>query len=155
MNPMDVTISALTTRIQAKRTLLLLLAVSLVSSGLLAQETARSPEPAATQDYSFKIPGNHVWTDTGIDLHPGDRLHVSGAVTDCSGPMPSEKSHLLLPSAPAGVLLAKVELAGPSMVASTDIDVPIINPSHLYLGVNGYQCSGTIPVNIRVERKNR
>lgn len=151
MNPNHVTFSALTPRIMGK--FALLLAVTLATSSLLAQKSNPSTNPAATQDYSFKIPANHLWTDTGLDLHPGDRLHVSGAVTDCGTSMPPDKGHLLLPSAPAGALLAKVELAGPAMAASTDIDVPIINPSHLYLGVNGYQCSGAIPVKVRVERK--
>lgn len=134
--------------------MLLLLAATLASTEMLAQKpSASSPKPARSLDYSFKVPANHLWSDTGLDLHPGDRLHVSGAVTDCGASRPEGKSHLLLPSAPAGALLVKVDLAGRPMDASTDIDVPIINPSHLYLGVNGYECSGTIPVKVHVERR--
>lgn len=151
MNPIDVTIFMLRSRALIK--LVLSLAVMLVSSALLSQNSNPSNKSGTTQDYSFKIPANHLWTDTGVDLHPGERLHVSGAVTDCGTTRPQGKSHLLLPSAPAGALLAKVDLAGPPMAASTDIDIPIINPSHLYLGVNGYQCSGSIPVKVRVERR--
>ncbi len=133
--------------------LLFWLVVGEATPSSLAQNTNPSSSRVTTQDYSFKVPANHLWSDTGLDLHPGERLHVSGAVADCGTTRPQDKGHLLVPSAPAGALLVKVELTGPAMNASTDVDVPIINPSHLYLGVNGWQCSGTIPVKVRVERR--
>jgi len=116
--------------------------------------TAQRPQTdTATQDYSFEIPANHIWTDTGIDLRAGDRIHVFGPVIACGSVQRSDKEHLLLPSAPAGALLAKVDLEAAPMNASPDLDMPIMNASHLYLGVNGYACSGKLPVKVHIQRQ--
>jgi len=67
-----------------------------------------APSRAAAQDYSFTIPGTWGWLDTNIELYPGDRVHITGAVIDCAGPTPTEKLDVPLPSAPVGTLLAKL-----------------------------------------------
>jgi len=116
-----------------------------------AQNTEARP---VQQDYSFRVKASPDWTDTGLILNPGDRIHIRGASAACEGVLPNEKAHLLLPSAPGGSLLAKFQLEEPPVLASPDADLPIIEPSHLYLAVNGWQCHGTIPVKVQVQRHN-
>jgi hypothetical protein len=48
------------------------------------------------------------------------------------------------PSGPAGALLAKLQPEAKPVVASPDAELPVIASSHLYLGVNGWQCSGKL-----------
>ncbi len=93
------------------------------------------------------------WSDTGIDLNPGDRIHIYGPITACEGPVRDEKEHLILPTAPAGALLAKLHLEAAPISASPDADVPVIDRSHLYLAVNDLNCHGTIPVRVHVDRR--
>lgn len=128
---------------------LAVLALSFAST--ISGQTAKTPaKQSLVQDYSFTIKADRGWTDTGLNLSPGDRIHIFGAVIDCGGSSP-QKTHLPLPSAPAGALLAKFQAEETPVVASPDADLPIVDPSHLYLGVNGWQCSGTVPVRVHVE----
>jgi hypothetical protein len=114
-------------------------------------ENSKVPsDKALSTDYSFKIKAHRVWTDTGLDLNPGDRIHVTGAVTVCE--VIDERTHLPLPSAPDGALLIKLDADTPPILASPDADLPIINRSQLYLGVNGFHCRGTVPVTVHVDR---
>jgi len=130
-------------------------AILLVSS-VLAQSSKTDPKKSAPpQDYSFKVTASQVWTDTGLDLEAGDRVHVYGTVMACEGPTPSEKAHLPLPSAPGGSLLVKVHAETAPILASPDADLPILDASHLYLGVNGWHCHGTIPAKVHVDWHKR
>jgi hypothetical protein len=108
------------------------------------------PAPPKPSDYSFKASTERVWTDTGLDLEPGDRVHVYGAVAACEGQTPSEKAHLPLPSAPAGALLVKLHGESGPILASPDADIPIIDNGRLYLGINGWHCHGTIATRVHV-----
>jgi hypothetical protein len=126
----------------------------LLVSLVLAQSSKTAPKKSA-QDYSFTVAASQVWTDTGLDLEAGDRVHVYGTVMACEGPTPSEKAHLPLPSAPGGSLLVKVHAETAPILASPDADLPILDPSHLYLGVNGWHCHGTIPAKVHVDWHKR
>jgi hypothetical protein len=53
--------------------------------------------------------------------------------------------------APGGALLVKLQPEATPILASPDADLPIHVPSHLYLGVNGWQSHGTIPARVHVE----
>ena len=130
------------------KTLLGLFALLMFAWAALAQN--QKSTPSKVQDYSFTISTERVWTDTALDLEPGDRLHVYGAVVACEGQTPSEKAHLPLPSAPAGSLLLKLHGEAGPILASPDADMPIIENSHLYLGVNGWHCHGTITAKVHV-----
>lgn len=125
-----------------------LLVSSLLASTALAQA---APASKKRNDYAFTVATERVWTDTGLDLERGDRVHVFGAVVACEGQTPSEKAHLPLPSAPAGALLLKLHGEAGPILASPDADLPIIENSHLYLGINGWHCHGTIAAKVRVE----
>jgi hypothetical protein len=128
----------------------------LLVSSVLAQSSKTDPKKSAPpQDYSFKVTASQVWTDTGLDLEAGDRVHVYGTVMACEGPTPSEKAHLPLPSAPGGSLLVKVHAETAPILASPDADLPILDASHLYLGVNGWHCHGTIPAKVHVDWHKR
>ena len=127
----------------------------LVSLGLAQSSKTTPKKSAAPQDYSFTVTASQVWTDTGLDLEAGDRVHVYGTVMACEGPTPSEKAHLPLPSAPGGSLLVKVHAETAPILASPDADLPILDPSHLYLGVNGWHCHGTIPAKVHVDWHKR
>jgi len=118
---------------------------------ILAQSSNNAPTSTESRDYTFNVSANRLWTDTALDLHSGDRVHITGAVMACEGPVPGEKLHLILPTAPAGALIAKLNLEEPPVNASPDLDAPIVAPSHLYLGVNGWHCHGQIPVKVQVE----
>ena len=130
--------------------------VLLLASWLSAQSSKTSAKKSAPpQDYSFTVIASRVWTDTGLDLEAGDRVHIYGAVLACENATPSEKAHLPLPSAPGGALLVKVHLDMTPINASPDAELPILDPSHLYLGVNGWSCHGAIPVKVHVDWHKR
>jgi hypothetical protein len=128
----------------------------LLVSLLFGQSSKTSPKKSEPQqDYSFTVSASQVWTDTGLDLEAGDRVHIYGTVMACEGATPSEKAHLPLPSAPGGSLLVKVHAETAPILASPDADLPILDPSHLYLGVNGWHCHGTIPAKVHVNWHKR
>jgi len=128
------------------------LSVFLTASLSFAQ-TSTAPSRAAAQDYSFTIPGSWGWLDTNIELYPGDRVHITGAVIDCAGPTPTEILDVPLPSAPVGALLAKLHAEAEPVLATPDAEFSITAPSHLFLGVNGWRCPGKIPAKVHVERR--
>jgi hypothetical protein len=52
-----------------------------------------NPAPRSTEtDYTFHIAANQLWTDTNLNLHPGDHVHITGAVMACEGPAPAKSS---------------------------------------------------------------
>jgi len=124
---------------------------------LMLAQTSGPPTQKATppSNYTFKVTASQVWTDTGIDLEGGDRVHIYGTVMACEGPKPSEKAHLPLPSAPGGALLAKLHGEAAPILASPDADIPIVDIAHLYLGVNGWTCHGTINAKVHVDWHKR
>ena len=123
----------------------------LLASTTFAQNRKSPSIEQVSEDYSFNIKAGRVWTDTGIDLNGGDRVHIYGADLDCAGPYPGEKAHLPLPSAPGGALLVKLEPEANPIAAVPDADFPVNVPSHLYLGVNAWRCRGTLPVRVHVD----
>ena len=116
----------------------------------LAQNPAAPAEKPRPEDYTFTVKASQVWTDTGLALNRGDRVHIQGASLDCEGPTGDEKEHLALPSAPGGALLAKLQPEEAPVSATPDADMSVVAPSHLYLGVNSGHCHGTVPVKVHV-----
>ena len=129
---------------------IIILLMTLVLS-TFAQNAAAPSQKQRPEDYTIQVKANQVWTDTGIDLNRGDRVHIQGASLDCEGPTGDEKEHLALPSAPGGSLLAKLQPEEAPVSATPDADMSVVAPSHLYLGVNSGHCHGTIPVKVHVE----
>ena len=110
-----------------------------------------APRAAKPSDYSFTVNAERLWTDTGLDFEAGDRVHIYGTVLACEGPTRREKAHLPVPSAAGGALLAKLHGEANPIVATPDADLPIIDPSHLYLGINGWHCHGSVKARVHVE----
>jgi hypothetical protein len=124
---------------------------SLLATASPVLNSQSSTKKQLPKDYTFAVATEHVWTDTGLDLESGDRVHVYGKVVACEGQTLSEKAHLPLPSAPAGSLLAKLHGESNPILASPDADLPIIENGRLYLGINGWHCHGTISARVHVE----
>ncbi len=129
-------------------------AFALVAISLTAAQTASSSVPVGT-DYSFTIATPTTsWTDTGLDLQTGEVLQISTVMpTDC-GPQGSgtqDSSGLLLPSAPAGSLLARLHAQGAEPLPVEDgKDIQIQEASHLFLGINGGNCAGSVQAKVHV-----
>jgi hypothetical protein len=133
--------------------LILLATFALVSVCLsLAQNATTPSQPSGAHDYSFSLPPSQIWLDTNIDLNPGDVVHITGAVLDCEGPKPFEKAHVLTSSAPVGVVVAKLQPNAKPVSATPDAEFSVVEKSHLYLGVNGWHCSGNVPARVGVRR---
>jgi len=109
---------------------------------------AQNDTSAAGKDYSFTVPATPSWTDTGIDLASGDLAQVSGGTVACEGN--SDKSKLPMPSAPLGSLLAKVHTDAAPVLATPNAEISASDSSHLYLGINGLSCNGSVEAKVHV-----
>lgn len=135
-----------------RSTLWTIAAVVLLATFPVAQTpSAPGVKPAAPGNYSFQVLGKRVWNDTGLDLVRGQSVHVYSGTLTCSGPVPDEKDRLPLQSAPGGALLAKLHLDDDPVLATPDAQFPVLNNSHLYLRVNGGNCTGSLAARVRVE----
>lgn len=125
----------------------------LFASSMTAQQSTTPPKTnLVAKDPWFNIDAKNVWLDTGVDIPKGDLVHVYGGVLACTVVSP-KKPHLPLPSAPVGVLLMKLHAEDKPVPASPDAELPAIdNASRLYLGVNGWQCSGKLPARVHIEK---
>jgi hypothetical protein len=123
-------------------------------SSILAQDSGGSRIVRA-RDYQFNIDAAKVWLDTGIDLAKGDLVHVYGGVLACGGPALPQDAHLPSPSAPVGGLVMKLHPDAPPVLASPEAELPVMDLSHLYLGVNGWNCSGKLAARVHIEKAKR
>jgi hypothetical protein len=135
-------------RVSTARGLGLLSVVCL--SPVLAQKLKTRDAGEASREYSFAVPASQRWFDTGLELQPGELIHVYGGVAACTGAS-GDRHILTMPSAPEGALLAKLHAEARPVVATPDAELSAINASHLYLGVNGVNCSGKLPAKVVVE----
>ena len=108
---------------------------------------AQSEAGAAARDYSFTISATQPWTDTGVDLQAGDNLDISAkaragdscdpegtkAATPAAGATPS----LLVATAPAGALIAKLQEQGQAVLVGSSRQLKADQPGHLFFGTNG------------------
>lgn len=95
---------------------------------------AQDPQPSS---FSFTISGSQPWTDTGIDLAPGDTLAFTSETksgSDCASATSTSSDKLPLSSAPAGTLIAKTSDKGAPISASSDVHAT--EAGHLFLGIN-------------------
>jgi hypothetical protein len=129
---------------------LILASASMAQNSQQPAKSSGAPEPR--RDYSFTVVASRVWTDTGLDLRPGELVHVTGGVFDCRAVETQHQESLPLPSARPGIVLMKVHKDGKPIPATPDGEVGIMDPSHLYLGVNGAYCTGSIVAKVHVSR---
>jgi hypothetical protein len=146
-----------------------------LQSGQTAAATPQSPvssssaAPAKARKlaYELDVPGASQWTDTGIELVPGDRVVITAAgniqiaAAQKSGPegLPRSWRDLLraLPvsSAGSGALIGRVgdpATALPFLVG-TSKELTVSSGGHLYLGINqltGERGEGSFRVNVKI-----
>jgi hypothetical protein len=140
--------------------LLVALALADVPLGIHAQSSA---EP---HDLTIQISPAQAWTDTGLDLQPGDTVKISASVCSassgsdacvpagCSGA--AQDGKLPLPSAPPGALIARLHGEGSvPVLVGAERDLKIGEASHLFLGLNSSAnaCHGEIAVKIHMATK--
>ena len=120
-----------------------------LSLASFAQNLTTAAPVNAGKEYSLTVRTNQAWTDTGLDLRAGEVVHID----DLSGGCGTEAMNENLPvsSAPAGTLVAKLHEQNASPVAApagTEFDIK--EPSHLFLGPNGGNCTGSFAVKVHV-----
>jgi len=138
----------------------LLVGVRLALCAGLSAQTA--PPIAAPFDKTIEVAPSTKWTDSGIDLHPGDGLEISAAATgtgdracDPQGTAdPGGTGKLPLESALPGALIAKLQenAAAPVFVGAAR-RLKITEPGRLYFAANlggAASCTGKYSVLIRV-----
>ena len=146
----------------ARRFVLLLLLLLFPGIASLAQ--------GGSAEFTFSVSTTRVWTDTGLDLRPGDLLQISASAEAASVPdrhavqgaeqcdpkgtatAPAAVAKLAMESAPAGALIAKLHESSAAILIGAGGDVHIEEPSHLFLGVNLADvpvCQGTFLVKVR------
>ena len=120
-------------------------------------------------DSSFQVSPAQTWTDTGLELQPGEALEISAAVAASSVPDrhavsgtpscdpkglagASSTNDLPLPSAPAGALIARLQAQGAApLLVGEKAELSIKEPSHLFLGMNAAgtgACQGALEVKV-------
>lgn len=131
------------------KTIISLLAGIFLTSVSLAQNLNTTTPTTAGKDYSFTVPENQAWTDTGLDLGAGEVVHISDVSGGCSGAAKNE--NLPVSSASAGSLIAKLHEQNASAVAApAGTDFEVKETSHLFLGPNGGSCTGNLAVKVHV-----
>jgi len=137
------------------KTGVLIFSVTFLAVSSLAQNLNTTAPTNAGKDYSFTVPTNQAWTDTGLDLGAGEVVKISDVGVSGCGPVSAtaktETESLPVPSAPAGSLIAKLHEQNASPVpAPAGTDFEIKESSRLFLGPNGGSCTGNIAVKVHV-----
>jgi hypothetical protein len=104
----------------------------------------RAQNGASTAKYSFTISAAQTWTDTGVDLAPGDALTFiaetkSGGESDCnpSGTGAAGSGDKLpLASGPAGAVIARTSENGNAALVGSRGSLKADSAGHLFIGVN-------------------
>ena len=134
----------------------LVLATLLLLSGRITGQSAQTPDA-----HTFQV-SSTAWTDTALDLQPGQTVTISalrasassGSSCDPSGmnPPSSDTSNLPLPSANPGALIAKLHEHGAAPVlVGSHTELHTDAASHLFLGINGPgTCDGGIKVSVEI-----
>jgi LssY C-terminus len=119
-----------------------------------ATPTAATPTTPG-KDYSFTVPTNQAWTDTGLDLGAGEVVKITDVGVSGCGPVStttnSQTEDLPVASAPAGSLIARLHAENAKPVpAAQGSEFEIKESSHLFLGPNGGSCAGSFVVKVHV-----
>ncbi|MBZ5705916.1 MAG: LssY C-terminal domain-containing protein [Acidobacteriia bacterium] len=121
--------------------------------------------PVSPQDFHFTISTAQPWTDTGVDLGPGEVLEItakmppsatggSAASCDPQGTTSSaQSSNLPVPGAPPGALIARFQPEGSALLVGSGKQLKMDASGHLYFGVNGQAtppCAGGFSVTVHL-----
>lgn len=118
-------------------------------------QNSNSANPPGT-NYALKVPSTPAWTDTDLDLHPGDIVRI-GATTGAGncrpeGSQSAPSNGLALSTALPGALLGKVGDETPFLVGSRK-ELKVEQPGRLFLGMNAGEtpaCSGELSITLQV-----
>src|SRR5262249_46739146 len=131
-------------------------------------DTGAAP-PSSRPDLELSISAAQSWTDTGLELHPGDILELTASAPpsrapagtgqsanscDTSALSANSSNNLQLSSAPPGALIGKLHSQGgePFLVGEKK-ELKIEEQSHLFLGLNVGSppiCQRTLSVKVHV-----
>jgi LssY C-terminus len=114
------------------------------------QSQPQTASPSSTGGKQLDVSASSGWTDTGIELHPGDRVTITGTgslqfqASGVTGPNGLERTwrdvmqSLPLNSAGRGALIARIGNS-PAVVpflVGAQKEFTVTNPGRLFLGVN-------------------
>jgi LssY C-terminus len=114
-------------------------------------QTTSTSSPSEAKQYSFTLSAAGKWTDTNLDLQKGEEVHISPATAGCANQDSTSSAQQSLPlaSAPAGSLIARLSATATPITVNTKGEIEILEPSHLYLGLNG-KCPTDATVTVQV-----
>jgi hypothetical protein len=124
----------------------------------IAQESPSSTPAVASPATTITVSTTQTWTDTKLDLHPGDVVHITATPGkgSCSpdGKAGSAAATLPLSNAAAGALIGKdnSDSTVPFLVGASK-DLTVNEAGHLYLGPNMTgtpSCKGDFSVKLQV-----
>jgi hypothetical protein len=140
----------------------------------VASSTSSSAAPVANapSEIELSISSTQAWTDTGLDLHPGDVLEImssppdstsapgpgselNSAASSCRSTATADSSvNLQLPSAPLGALVGKLHRQGAEPFLVDDRkQIKIEEQGHLFLAVNVGEpatCQQTVATKVKL-----
>ena len=129
--------------------------VSLGSLPVLAQSPANPSTPTSSQ-YNLTVPSAPPWTDSNIELQPGDDLQITGesASGGChaDGIKKAGSATPIVAAAPWGALIGRIG-SGPAFLVGSKYESKASQQGSLYLGFNSDStapCSGNVAVKIQV-----
>jgi LssY C-terminus len=142
-----------------------IVAFALCFAGLLPGEALAAEATAATTSKDLKVAGDKKWIDTGMDVTPGDKLHITAKGTvDFSdkagvGPQGAPREwkdtlrDLTLLSAGRGALVGQVgnDRAATPFLVGTEKTITVPAGGRLFLGVNQdsyFSATGSFEVHI-------
>ncbi|HZQ68302.1 MAG TPA: LssY C-terminal domain-containing protein [Terriglobales bacterium] len=146
----------------------LLGALLLVATLSLESQSAPGAPPVAAlaKDHNFRVDTAQAWTDTGMELHPGDVLMItssppaksgfvrdgqSNSTCDPAGSSDAQAQNLPLTSAPAGALIGKLQPGGAPFLIALSKQLKVEAPGKLFLGANSSGppvCKGAFVVSV-------
>ena len=130
---------------------IVLLGLLLIQPALGQAYPTKAPSSPPVKNYTLNLRLGANWIDTGLQLHPGDLVHVVAGTSSCGFGW-HRFQDLPLPSAPAGVVLAKLAPEDKPIPVTPDAQFAPVVPRHLYLALNGDTCEVNIPVKVQVQR---
>src|SRR5215471_2027405 len=139
--------------------------VAILGSALVAIPSRAIENGSASNTLTVSIPGDKRWVDTGMDVNPGDKLHITATGTvdfsDKQGVTPAGAPRdwkdtlrdFMVPSAGRGALVGQVsnDRAATPFLVGADGTITVLAAGRLYLGVNQdsyFKATGAYEVHI-------
>lgn len=117
-----------------------------------------TPRPVA-QTLSFTVSTEQPWSDTGLDLQPGQLLDLTATAAGSNGCDPAgiagaaANQSLPIPNQLPGALLARLQGNGPAWFVGVSQHLKVTTQGHLWLGVNANgapSCKGSFAVKVHL-----